>query len=178
MKSTRFKSVIRFLLGQVKVYSFTLPFISALFISPLSGCSLLGFEEEEAISDIQPSRGKSPPRYRTNLSQIRPAEQLTDVELLWEIPKSPVDGYVIDYDYGPKTQRKTIKVRVDELAKFEHKHLGFVYRFILKGVSAHRTTRVILTAFVGDEFSPPSEPIFLEPREAQNTFLRERLLTS
>lgn len=170
MNSTRFKSVIRFLSRQVKVYTFTLPLALVLVITPLSGCSIFGFEEEEEIPVRPPSRGKTAPRYRTNLNQLRPPEQLTDVELLWEIPKSPVDGYVIDYDYGPQTQRKTIKVRVDELAKFEHKNLGFVYRFILKGVSAIRTTRVILTAFVGEEFSPPSDPIFLEPKASQRDF--------
>ena len=175
MKSTRFKSVIRFLLSQVKVSILGLaiaylPLVVTVAIIPLSGCSIFGFEEEEELPVRPPIRGKLAPRQKTNLSQIRPPERRTDVELLWEIPSSPVDGYIIDYDYGPQTQRKSLKVRVEELAKFEHKNLGFVYRFILKGVPANTTTRVILTAFVGDEFSSPSAPIFLEPKETSNGF--------
>ena len=135
-----------------------------------SGCSVFDiFSDSEQEIEHQEqrvrTRGSESPRFRTNVSKLRPRATQDDVELIWEMPSESVDGYLISYRYLPDSRPEEIKVPVTDLGKFEHKEYGFVYRYLLKGVDASKPISVTLTAYKGESASTPSLPFVIEAQQ-------------
>lgn len=84
-----------------------------------------------------------------------PADK-SGVEVLWEIPAEPVDGFVIRYGYDRASLLQEKKVSASQLERFEDARFGFVYRFVLKDVEPNKPVFVSLTAFNGSKLSAPS----------------------
>jgi hypothetical protein len=128
----------------------------------LSGCSFLQRNTVGLIkSDYAETKAAAKQRRET---VAKAQDQLGEVELLWQIPPEPVDGFVIKYSYedGSSMERQ-VKVRASELSKYEDEAYGFVYRYILKEVAAEKPVLVAISAYRGDEISSPSQVVRIDP---------------
>jgi hypothetical protein len=88
-----------------------------------------------------------------------------DVELIWEIPREPVEGFIIHYGYIDSNKADSVKVLTTELSKFEDKQFGFVYQYILKNIRSDKTLKVAISSFDKDQVSPPSKTEIIEPTQ-------------
>lgn len=87
------------------------------------------------------------------------AKPSTGIELLWEIPKDGVDGYIIRYGYSREKLELSKRVPAANLERFEDAKLGFVYRYVLPDIAENSSVFVSLTAYSGDRLSQAS-PVF------------------
>lgn len=92
-----------------------------------------------------------------------------DVEIVWQIPAEPVDGFVISYRFDNGAPGKEIRVSPGELGKYEDDKVGFVYRYLLHDIPSNRGILVSIAAFRGGEVSKPSQIVKVEP-EGSGTF--------
>ena len=151
---------------------FFLLLVSALL--PLSSCSFVErntiglFRNEDsqngfsspAVAAVKPDPETVAVEVRPAVKHIEPpAAPNTRVEIVWEIPKDPVDGFVIRYGFNKADLRFSEKVPSGELDRLEDPKFGFVYRFVLKNMPPERTVFVTLAAYSGREESEPS-PVF------------------
>lgn len=83
----------------------------------------------------------------------------TRVEVIWAIPKDPVDGFIVRYGYTKGELKFEEKVASSALDRFDDPKYGFVYRHVLKNVPTDKPVYVTLSAYHGAEVSAPS-PVF------------------
>ena len=116
---------------------------------------------EAALGGEEGTTGTSPdPTSSTRAARGEPSPPVpapSDIEIVWEMPKAAVDGYLIRY--GASRERLTTEVRVNasDLMREEDTDHGFVYRYLLKGVPADKVVFVSIAAITGDQVSAPSE---------------------
>lgn len=82
---------------------------------------------------------------------------LSDIEVLWQIPTQPVDGFVIQYGYEKNTLDQQVKIATKDLEKFEDSKFGFVFRYVLGDLPLSKTVFVTISAYTGEKVSHPSE---------------------
>ncbi len=92
-----------------------------------------------------------------------PAAPNTRVEIVWEIPKDSVDGFVIRYGFSRTDLRYSERVQSAELDRMEDPKFGFVYRYVLKNMPPEKTVFVTLAAFTGALESEPSSVFEVVP---------------
>lgn len=109
-----------------------------------------------APSDPDPVSVNVQPKPEAKVETVVPG---TRVEVIWEIPKDPVDGYIIRYGFNRDKLEFEEKVSSSSLDRFEDPKFGFVYRHVLKNVPPEKSVFVSLTAYTGTERSAPS-PVF------------------
>ena len=139
-----------------------------LAIVLLSGCSYLpswaGGQKEEkakvaAASGFQsenPSTQEIVPGSKS--SSIPDVDsKSTKVELIWQMPQDPVDGYLISYGYGKETLDFKLKISADKLEKYQDPKNGFVYRYVLKDVSNTKNLFVAINAYKDNQVSSLSQ---------------------
>ena len=103
-----------------------------------------------------PARGTASKVAIEDLSE-RQAKTLSDVEVIWQIPEKPVEGYVIKYGFNKYNLDREIKLLTTELEKFEDRRHGFVYRHVLGGIPLNQTVYVSVAAFEGEVVSRSSK---------------------
>ena len=79
------------------------------------------------------------------------------IEIIWEVPRDPVEGFIVRYGYNRDNLAFEIKLDSDTIEKFEHPAYGFVYRHTLPGISNDRNLYVSLASYLGDVTSAPSK---------------------
>ena len=79
------------------------------------------------------------------------------VELLWQIPTQPVDGFVIKLGYSRDHLDKELRVNTPDLERFEDPKHGYVYRYVLHEIPRTHPLYVSMSAFRGEVVSPASE---------------------
>ncbi|MBX7143760.1 MAG: hypothetical protein K1X79_04865 [Oligoflexia bacterium] len=123
-------------------------------------------EPETSVVKPEPSQDTTPTT--ETLAQTPPstatrsAIQATQVELLWEIPKDAVDGYIIRYGLDREKLDHVKRVPASALERFEDSKLGFVYRYVLSDVPEKSSVFVSLSAFVGEHVSTQSQVLELK----------------
>jgi hypothetical protein len=88
-----------------------------------------------------------------------------DVELIWEIPQKPVEGFVIEYTESGKSDYKRERVKTLDLERFDHPRYGYVYRHVLRGVRSNVPVEIMIRAFNAENTSEPSNPMIVPPRQ-------------
>lgn len=83
----------------------------------------------------------------------------TRVEVIWAIPKDPVEGFVVRYGYSKGELKFEDKVASAALDRYDDPKHGFVYRYVLRNVPTDRSVYVTLSAYNGKDLSAPS-PVF------------------
>lgn len=153
--------------------------IALILISlALNGCSVLGGERaandgKQAApapaaapaspeSELEPIDFTSVPTSTPAPASQSPAETpptLSDVEIVWEIPREPVSKYVIYY--GPSADRldKSVVVETQDLEQLDDAAAGFVYRYDLKGIPANQRLFVSISSVTASGESVRSAPI-------------------
>ena len=79
-----------------------------------------------------------------------------DVEIIWEIPKKAVEGFVIHYGTNGKQLSEELQVLSAELEKFDHPEFGPVYRYYLRNQAPNASLFVSISAFDENGVSDPS----------------------
>ena len=140
-------------------------FLFLLFF--LQGCSALWYPTAETetteVTDMTPV---APPPVEEEIQTSGAYEQFAgsppDVEVIWAIPDSPVEQYIIQYGFSRESLNNSVTVSAANLERYEDPAHGFVYKYVLKGIPEFQTIFVSLTAQAGEETSPPS-PVFEIP---------------
>lgn len=137
----------------------------------LAGCGfiernsfgLFGEEAPPKVERLASKGGRRTARVGIDRAPSRERRVASDVEMLWEIPGEPVEGFVISYGYDDGSEfGRRMKVRAADLERFEDKQYGFVYRYVLRDIPADRPLRVSISAYNGEEISPPSQVVTVD----------------
>lgn len=86
-----------------------------------------------------------------------PKAALDDIEILWKIPESPVDGFLIQYGNSKENLDQEIKISSDDVEKLDHPKYGPTYRYLLHGFSKNEKIFVAVSAISDTLVSSPSE---------------------
>lgn len=105
--------------------------------------------EQTAMVAVEPRSAKAPANVALG----------TRIEVIWQIPKDPVDGFIVRYGYTTDAMKFEQRVTTGELDRYEDPKFGFVYRYVLKDIPVEKPVFVSLMAFTGSEQSTPS-PVF------------------
>ena len=140
---------------------------SSLYLS-LSACSLLSGNTPptpEAVTTKPsettsvPTNAATPKTAKVTIESLaeKKSSTLSDIEILWQIPVQPVEGFVINYGYDKAILDLNVKIATKDLEKFEDPKHGFVYRYVLGDVPLSKTVYVSIAAYNGTKVSLPSE---------------------
>ena len=124
-------------------------FIALITLTLTSGCSLV----------FDPSAKKASSRRGDSSTKTSPVLEQTEsgVEVTWEVPSDPVDGFVIRYGEDKGNLTKEATIFKSELREERDSQYGPVYRYVLRDVAKEGKIYVAVAAFKGDvisEFSP------------------------
>jgi hypothetical protein len=121
--------------------------LAALLVS--AGCSVI---EGGSSSSQQQSASRS-----DNRSPAAVDRSIEGIEVTWEVPGEPVDGFVIRYGPSRSDLSKELKVSADDLRQESDPEYGPVYRYFIKDVTPSTPLFVSIAAYKGDRISNFSE---------------------
>jgi hypothetical protein len=146
----------------------------------LSGCSFLGDSTPEVLEDrsnedttfedenedeIEQDGGREASlQIRRERSTSVNRALYDDIEVIWEIPKTQVDGFIIEYGRPNSTSHKRERVQTAQLERFDHPRFGYVYRHTLRGVPSTSEVEVFIRAYRDETISESSQAIIVPPR--------------
>lgn len=157
--------------------------ISIVFsISCLSGCSF--FENSprryHTESTTKHAKGaadlKETPPASVDIRKLESPSaansNFSDIEVTWEVPTDPVDGFVIRYGYSQSDLQSERRIVISQLDVTDDPLHGRVYKTILREVRAHAPLFLSITAYRGDVESAPSPILEVPPQEAEAALQR------
>lgn len=121
------------------------------FSAHLPGCSSLFGTDTAPTESTQEAR--TPP------SQPLIEKTSTGIEVTWEVPSEPVDGFVIRYGEDRTQMNKETTILLSELRQERDEQYGPVYRYVIRDISSDSPIYVSVAAFKGDIISDFSEAI-------------------
>ena len=136
-------------------------FFSAILFT-LSACAPKGFVSTR-VSDPSAAREVKNNAATVEIEALKPSNSSAEsdlpnaVELLWQIPTQPVDGFVIKLGYSHDHLDKELRVTTSALERFEDPKHGYVYRYVLHDIPRTHPLYVTMAAFRGDVVSAASE---------------------
>ena len=113
-----------------------------------AGCSLFGGDDAR--------RGPARRSERDGFEGLVKKKTL-GVEVTWEVPSEPTDGFVIRYGEDKTRLLKEVIVARSELREESDPQFGPVYRYTIRDVSHDRSIFVSIAAFRGDTVSDFSD---------------------
>jgi hypothetical protein len=122
-----------------------------LALSVTAGCSLLSDSGKQHALPVRESNAP--------LSQPILEKTTTGIEVTWEIPSEPVDGFVIRYGEDKAKMTKEATILRSELREEQDPQYGPVYRYVLRDISSESPVYVSVAAFKGDIISDFSDAI-------------------
>jgi len=143
----------------------------ALLLVLTSGCSYIErntiglFSGEANVVDTGATDSNSVNGSTSDADQQVATEQIpateSDVEIVWEIPKNPVDGYLVRYGDRRDSLTQELRVLNSELAKVNDPKYGSVYRYLLRNMPTDKSVFVSIAALHsagtdGEAVSAPS----------------------
>jgi hypothetical protein len=117
-------------------------------------------QESSELEPLQFNAIPSPTPAATPTIEAEPASpKLSDVEIVWEIPREPVSKYIIYY--GPSSDQldKQVTVNTNDLEQLDDAAAGFVYRYDLKGIPNNQRLFVSISSVTATGESVRSAPI-------------------
>lgn len=132
-----------------------------------TACSPKGFVSAR-ISAENSQPDQNPHTTPVEIEALKPTEKSqtkdapSSVELLWQIPTQPVDGFVIKLGYSREHLDKELRVNTSNLERFEDPKHGYVYRYVLRDIPRSHPLYVSMSAFRGENVSPASEVFELQ----------------
>jgi hypothetical protein len=120
-------------------------FIALAALTLTSGCSLI----------FNPTPNKGSTRVSDTRGKTGPLLEQTEsgVEITWEVPSDPVDGFVIRYGDDKNNLSREATILKSELREERDSQYGPVYRYILRDVAKFEKVFVSVAAFKGDVIS-------------------------
>lgn len=141
--------------------------ISSLFLRPiilvtlviLSGCSLL-FDRAPGGGKGAADSGASERGSGIREGSIPVIQKkLSGIEVMWEVPSDPVDGFVIRYGEERDKLNREATIFRSELREERDSDYGPVYRYILRDIPADSRIFVAVAAFKGEAVSDFSDVV-------------------
>jgi hypothetical protein len=124
----------------------------------LTGCSLL-FDpnppKKESVQDKTAGAGVAQPLLE---------KKGAGIEVTWEVPSEPVDGFVIRYGEDRTQLVKETTILISELREERDSQYGPVYRYTIRDISSDTPLYVSVAAFKGDIISDFSDAILESQR--------------
>jgi hypothetical protein len=124
----------------------------------ITGCSLL----------FDPTPPKKAPSQQDGAEAgiVQPIfeKKAAGIEVTWEVPSEPVDGFVIRYGEDRTQLVKEATILVSELREERDSQYGPVYRYTIRDISSDTPLYVSVAAFKGDVISEFSDAILESQR--------------
>lgn len=143
---------------------------SLFLLVGLTGCSTIGALFNSTANPAETS-AESPTESPAQLpppteQQVKSDE--SSVEIIWAIPQDPVDGFIIRYGITKAKLDHELKLKTNEIEKFQDPSHGQVYRHRIEKLSSREPVFVSLIAFTstptkGEVLSSPTEIIEVAP---------------
>lgn len=92
-----------------------------------------------------------------------PSAEITDIELVWEVPTEPVDGFIVRYGENREALVTEKKLAVQELETRTDAERGGVYRYVIRGIPSTQRLFLTVAAFKGDVVSVPTQVFEVVP---------------
>jgi hypothetical protein len=124
---------------------------SSLALTCTAGCSL--------VFDASKTNKRSESQNAAALSAPLLEKKEAGIEVTWEVPSDPVDGFVIRYGEDRENLLKEATILRSELREERDSQYGPVYRYILRDISPSGKVFVSVAAFKGDALSDFSDAI-------------------
>ncbi len=135
-----------------KTFKETLLFaLTLVAIAHSSGCSLI----------FDGSKSKKPAESTTSAISAAPVIEKKEagIEVTWEVPSDPVDGFLIRYGEVRTDLSKEVTILRSELREERDAQYGPVYRYILRDIPESGRVYVAVAAFKGEVISNFSDAI-------------------
>ena len=111
-----------------------------------------------------PIPSEAPKTARVVIEKLDGPTAKTTIEVLWVVPKDPVDGFIIYYGYDRSDLRFMEKVYTSDIETVDDGQFGHVHRYALENVPPQKAMFVAISAFNGEQISERS-PVFEIPSE-------------
>ena len=125
--------------------------VTSLAVTCTTGCSLV-FDSGKAGKPIDSQSGAA-------LTAPVLEKKEAGIEVTWEVPSDPVDGFVIRYGEERTNLSKEATIFRSELREERDSQYGPVYRYILRDIPSSGQVYVSVAAFKGDVISDFSDAI-------------------
>jgi hypothetical protein len=125
-----------------------LALVLALVVTQLAACT--------AIFNTSPDSSKEAKREQTTPVIEQSA---WGVEVIWEIPSEPVDGFVIRYGQTRDNLSKETTILRSELREESDPNYGSIYRYAIRDIPEDQSVFVSVAAFKGDVISDFSQAV-------------------
>jgi len=124
----------------------------------ITGCSLL-FDPNPPKKAPTQEEGAS-----AGITQPIFEKSAAGIEVTWEVPSEPVDGFVIRYGEDRAQLAKETTILISELREERDPQYGPVYRYTIRDISSDTPLYVSVAAFKGDVISDFSDAVLESQR--------------
>lgn len=142
-------------------------FFSSLLLYPLTSCSLFqgGFTDsadqvgEKSPQDTHKTETQPPTTSRVGIEDLKKKKEstLSDIEIVWQIPREIVEGFIIRFGYDKNDLNQQVRIEAKDLEKFEDPQHGFVYRYVIGDIPLGQVVYLSIAAFTGEKISKPTD---------------------
>ena len=122
-----------------------------VFLVSVTGCSILFGPSEKGAPSPEPTQSAP----STPILEKKSA----GIEVTWEVPSEPVDGFVVRYGESRANLSKEMTILRSELREERDPQYGPVYRYIIRDIDGNGPVFVSVAAFKGTTLSDFSEAV-------------------
>lgn len=149
-------------------------YLAAFLAVQLTGCAVLfGVPREEGASSgeiterstyPQRSGTRRPMQTTVGVQRLdRVPKTQSGIEIIWEIPKEPVKGFVLNYGYSPDRLEFHLRLDAQNIQRVSHPQYGEVYRYVLESVPGDRSVFVSILSVIAGRAVDPSNVVEVKP---------------
>ncbi len=158
----------------------TVALVFCIALACLPGCNFLErnsfglLSRNEPTQNAQPHESFQSQNYQHAASSRHASKETTKVaieprpsiappkkeriEVIWEIPASPVDGYILKYGPTPENLSNSVEVQTATIEQINDPTHGKVYRYVLRNVPTEQKLFVSMASKKDGIASPFSAP--------------------
>lgn len=133
----------------------------AYLLTTLTSCVLLQdtSPKEELPLEQVPINRPAPSTARVAIEDLKEkkANTLSDIEIVWQIPREYVEGFIIRFGFDKNNLDQQLRVLAKDLEKFEDPEHGFVYRYVIGEIPLGQVVYLSISAFTGEKISKPTD---------------------
>lgn len=154
-------------------YSLTHVVVWLVVCGLVGGCSLGGTsfqspEHRERSGADKEDILASPQGAHVELRPLQlPSETVSAIEVLWEVPTEPVEGFVVRYGQAHEELSVERRLTVADIERVEDPTRGRLYRFVIEGIPTTQRLFLSIAAFNGGQESPPSKVFEVHPGQPE-----------